>query len=360
MIKHVCYTQINEVPSQKEAAFMPNVTIKDIAQAAGETHPTVSKALNNAPGVRPETRARILELARQMNYIPNVAAKRLVQRRNRSLGFIWPQVEGLFFYHLCSDLQREALRRNIDVVVSMSEPVKALRTFHEHFIDFTLAWFFPEWVPSADFIKERELYEGALTIIGGGQMENAHRIAIDRAKGVYDAVRYLAEIGHRKVAYIGEQNAKSDGYVRGLLDAGLPHHPSRLISMETQYYHGASANRAEAAEKFAGLWHSEHRPTALIIDSQDTAFALINCIYELGISIPEELSVISYDDIPELSIYQVPLTTCGLVTGELVRSILDFYEDYDQDRLPPDPCAQTVLPRLVIRESTRPPRSAGI
>ena len=108
---------------------MPNVTIKDIAQAAGVTHPTVSKALNNAPGVRAETRQRILELAEQMNYIPNVAAKRLAKQKNRSLGFIWPQIEGLFFYHLCSDLQREAVRRDIDVVVSMSEPSKALRTF---------------------------------------------------------------------------------------------------------------------------------------------------------------------------------------------------------------------------------------
>ena len=335
---------------------MSNVTIKDIALAAGVTHPTVSKALNNAPGVRPETRQRILELARQMNYIPNMAAKRLANQKNRSLGFIWPQTEGLFFYHLCGSLQREAVRREINVVVSMSEPVQALRTFHEHFIDFTLAWFFPDWLPGVDFIKERELYDGALTIIGGGRMENAHLISIDRERGTRDAVRYLAEIGHQKVAYIGAKGSKSEGFIQGILETGLRYHPSRLITMDTQYYEGVNANRAEAAQKFARLWRGKHRPTALIIDSQDTAFALINCIHELGISIPEDLSVVSYDDIPELSIYQVPLTTCGPSIDDIVRTVLDVYEDYYQGRISGEPRCQTILPKLVIRDSARPPQ----
>lgn len=334
---------------------MPNVTIKDIAQAAGVTHPTVSKALNNAPGVRAETRQRILKLAEQMNYIPNVAAKRLVKQKNRSLGFIWPQIEGLFFYHLCSDLQREAVRRDIDVVVSMSEPSKALRIFHEHFIDLTLAWFFPQWAPDVDFIKERALYEGEMMIIGGGRMEQAHQIAIDRAKGVYDAVQYLHKIGHRRVAYIGEPGQKSDGFIRGLLDAGMEHHKSRLILADTDYYYqGAAVNRAEITEKFTRLWQSGQRPTALILDSQNTAFSLINCLHELQISIPEELSIVSYDDIPELSIYQVPLTTCGPSIAEIVRTVLDFYEDFYQGRLPEQPFSKIIEPKLIIRDSTQP------
>ena len=79
---------------------MANVTIKDIAIAAGVSHPTVSKALNNAPGVSDETRRKILKLAAQMNYTPNMAAKRLANKGNRSIGFIWPKAEGIFFYHL--------------------------------------------------------------------------------------------------------------------------------------------------------------------------------------------------------------------------------------------------------------------
>ena len=102
---------------------MANVTIKDIAIAAGVSHPTVSKALNNAPGVSDETRRRILKLAAQMNYVPNMAARRLANKGNRSIGFIWPKAEGIFFYHLVNALQEEAGARGIDVLVSMSDSV---------------------------------------------------------------------------------------------------------------------------------------------------------------------------------------------------------------------------------------------
>ena len=80
------------------------------------SHPTVSKALNNAPGVSDETRRKILKLAAQMNYTPNMAAKRLANKGNRSIGFIWPKAEGIFFYHLANALQEEAGARGIDVV----------------------------------------------------------------------------------------------------------------------------------------------------------------------------------------------------------------------------------------------------
>ncbi|MFQ9802123.1 MAG: hypothetical protein ACLR23_28070 [Clostridia bacterium] len=68
-------------------------------------------------------------------------------------------------------LQEEAGARGIDVVASMSDPVTALRTFREHFIDFVMCWFFPDWRPSLDFLKERERYPGQIVVVGGGSLE---------------------------------------------------------------------------------------------------------------------------------------------------------------------------------------------
>lgn len=331
---------------------MPNVTIKDIALAAGVSHPTVSKALNNAPGVNPKTKERILELAKQMDYVPNFAAKRLVNKKNRSFGFIWPDVEGLFFYHLCTTLQKEALRRDIDVFVSMSDPAKALRNFDEHFIDFVLCWLFPQSVPTIDFIKEREAYKGEMTIVGGGTMENTNMVRIDRGKGVYDAVQYLAGIGHKRVAFVGEETDKSTGYIKGMLEAGMEYHTDYLISVVATYYHSIDASRKELSEKFTKLWCSDHRPTALILDSQDSAFVLINILRDLNIAVPDDLSIICYDDIPELSIYPVPLTTCSPSIPKIVDTVLNIYEDFyvgkSQRR------KEVILPELIIRESTKP------
>ena len=333
---------------------MSDVTIKDIAVAAGVSHPTVSKALNNAPGVSEETRKRILKLAAQMNYIPNMAAKRMVKKGNRSLGFIWPKADGIFFYHLANVLQEEANTRGINLVVSMSDPVTALRTFHEHFIDFVLCWFFPDWLPSLDFLKEQERYPGQIAIVGGGALERAHQISIDRKQSIYNAVAYLADLGHRKIAFIGEETDKSGGYLQGVLDKKLDFEPSYFIKVETAYYAGVLANRNELSEKFAALWSSPERPTALILDSQDNSFGFINILREWNISIPRDISVISYDDIPEMSVYEVPLTTCGPSIRVIVDEVMDLYEtQMDVNASHKKRVRREIIPELIIRESTR-------
>jgi LacI family transcriptional regulator len=334
--------------------IIADVTIKDIAVAAGVSHPTVSKALNDAPGVNPETKRRILKLARQMNYVPNVAAKRLVNKKNRSFGFIWPKVEGLFFYHLCTALQKEALTRDIDVFVSMAEPAMALRNFNQHFIDFVLCWLFPNWIPSADFIKERERFKGEVTIIGGGRMDQCNTILIDRGKGVYDAVQYLAKIGHKRVAFVGEDTEKSQGYIKGMLKARMEYDPDYLITIVSTYYNGIEDSRKELYDKFTALWHSDHRPTALILDSQDSAFVMINILRDLDIQVPDDLSIICYDDIPELSIYPVPLTTCSPSISGIVDKVLTIYENFYEGKSSVKQPEEVILPELIVRESTVP------
>lgn len=331
--------------------YMPNITIKDIAAAAGVSHPTVSKALNHAPGVSEETRQRILKIAEQLHYVPNAAARRLANHRNRSIGLIWPQVEGLFFYHLCTRLQQEASRRGIHVVISMSEPAAALRTFREHFIDFAIAWCFPNWTPQLEFVKERELYAGEVVLVGGGQMEHTASVLINREAALRKALSYLSGLGHRRIAYIGEKDVKYDAFLKGILDNQLDYHPSRLITVESLYYASVSANYTELHQKFSALWTGTEQPTAVFLDSQDTAFGLLPVLYQLGIRIPQDLSIISYDDIPELSVYPAALTTCGPSIDMIISALLDLYEEYDHTPGQVLP-SQTVEPILVERSST--------
>lgn len=329
---------------------MGNVTIKDIALAAKVSHPTVSKALNGAPGVNPQTRERILALAKQMNYVPNTAAQRLSNKKNRSIGFIWPNLEGLFFYDLCNTLQKEARTRDIDVLISMAEPAKALRTFDEHFIDFILCWFFAGWTPTSTFIQQRENYRGELTILGGGSLENANQVSINREQGILNAMRYLAELGHKKVAFIGMESDKSNGYLKGLLQYGMEYHEEYLITASSFIYNDREYN-ANYSQRFEKIWNSKSRPTALILDSQGTAFSMLAPLNQLGISIPKDLSVICYDDIPELSIYQVALTTCGPSSKDLIAASLDIYEQYFENDCLPEKRIEVVNPQLVIRDS---------
>ena len=329
------------------------VTIKDIAIAAGVSHSTVSKALNNVPTVSAKTRERILDIARRMDYSPNLAARNLANKRNRSIGLIWPSSQGLFYYNLCDTFQKLAAKRDIDVFVSMSKPARALYNFHRHLVDYAVLWSGPSWRPDAQFAQEKQRFRGQVTVAGGGYTDGVNLLNIDRAQGTFEAVQYLAGLGHRSIAFVGDESDKNAGFMRAVLEFGLKYHPSMMITAQDGFYYQSMMRRKELDTRFTELWRSEHRPTAMIMDSQGSAFALINTLMKLGIEIPEDLSVITYDDIPEISIYPVALDTCGPSIAGIVSAILDDYERYYKSGIVQARELQAIVPQLINRESTR-------
>lgn len=332
---------------------MTHATIKDIAKEVGVSHPTVSKALNQMPGVSEETREKIFAAAKKLNYVPNSAAKRLAKQKNRSIGFIWPADKGLFLYHLCTKLQEEAKKRNIDVLISLSEPAEALKNFQNHFIDFVFSWFLPEWRPDEKFLHEFKLYQGELMLVGGGKLNGTHQLVIERAKGISNAVNYLARRGHKKVAFFGLDSEKKTGYLSGMLENKMEYHDNYLSLVEKDYYADRSGYEAELKEKLSALWFSQNRPTALILDSQNLAIGFLNVFRKLHISIPEDLSVITYDDIPEYSMYPVGLTTCSPSCAEMVDFILQTFEAWYSGDGQGKLADKTLVPQLTVRESVK-------
>ncbi|WP_409345048.1 LacI family DNA-binding transcriptional regulator [Paenibacillus sp. MBLB4367] len=290
------------------------VTIKDIAKAAGVSHPTVSKALNGAPGVSEEIRKKIEKIAKQMNYVPNLAAKRLADRRTNSIGLIWPRLEGLFFYHLGLRLQKEAAGLGLDVILSLDDPPRALRAFHKHFVDQIVFWCAPNWTPSLEFMRQKELFHGQMLLMGGGRLEGTHRIGIDRKGAIYEAVRHLADYGHRKITFIGDSSEKLAGFTQGVLEQKLEYHSDYRIETKE----GEPFPETRVAELLA----KKDRPTAFIVDSQTYAFALIKLFKERNIRIPDDYSLIVYDDIPEMEGMDIPLTTVGPSVRQLAAEAL--------------------------------------
>ncbi|MDF2725779.1 MAG: LacI family transcriptional regulator [Paenibacillus sp.] len=327
------------------------VTVKDIAKLAGVTQPTVSKALNNEPGVGEQTRIRILEIAKELNYVPNLAAKRLVTRHSNCIGLIWPRWNGLFYYHLCNAIQLEVTRRGLTFLVSVAKPATAIQTFNEHFVDRILYWESPVWVPKMEFIKAREAFQGELLLLGGATMEGAHRIDIDRKKGIYKAVQHLAELGHRKISFIGQPSSdKLAGYMQGMFEFRMEHHPDYFIER--------IKNKVpkETVQQMLSLPASQ-RPTALIVDSQGALFQMLSCFRKTRLVIPDDISLIVYDDVPEMEeLFEVPLTVVGPNIQKLAESAVDVLvrENGSKDA-ETAPTAQLVIePDLVIRGSTKP------
>ncbi|MEF3306047.1 LacI family DNA-binding transcriptional regulator [Paenibacillus sp. GYB003] len=298
------------------------VTIKDIAREAGVSHPTVSKALNGAPGVSEDIRKKIVAIAARMNYVPNLAAKRLVDRKTNSIGLIWPKIEGLFFYHLGMQIQKEAASRGLDVILSLAEPPEALRIFNEHFVDGIVFWCAPDWRPNAQFVKRRELFHGSMLLMGGGRMERTHYVGIDRKSGVYEAVRYLAGQGHRRLTFVGNRSDKLTGFTQGLLELRLDYHD--------HYYVQIDPGDSVTDDKLLPLLEAGGEgPTAFVVDSQTYAFELLKLFRKRKIKIPERYSLVVYDDIPEMERMEVPLTTVGPSIPRLAATALDILTGRD-------------------------------
>jgi Transcriptional regulators len=322
------------------------VTIKDIARMAGVSHPTVSKALNNEPGVGEDTRQKILMIAQQVNYVPNLAARRLVDSKTNSIGLIWPQNEGLFFYHLCNKIQKEASALGINVIMSMAEPTAALRTFNEHFVDMVIAWLPPDWVPSVNFLKEKDIFQGKMLVMGGARLADSHRISIDRKTGIYSAMKYLSDIGHHRVAFIGEKSDKLMGFMQGALEFGLEYYTEYIM---------VSDQSTEISEKdLAKLISGDRKPTAFVVDSQGALFCFFRFLRKNHIRIPDDFSLIVYDDVPEMEIIDIPLTTVGPSIKKLACEALDIFKKNSSDIQPKKWIDMEIVPELVVRQSTKP------
>ncbi|RKN81948.1 LacI family DNA-binding transcriptional regulator [Paenibacillus ginsengarvi] len=325
-------------------------TIRDVAKAAGVTIATVSRALNNEPGVNELTRHKIAAIAREMNYVPNMAAKRLANKKSNCIGIIWYNAQGLFYSRWCNDMQRRADLRGFSTMISLAKPDQALRQFKEHFIDRIIYWCRPQSTPTLEFLQENQGFAGSVLIMGGNSVENTHRIGINRKDAIFKAVQHLAELGHQRIAFVGQDAEKLAGFMQGLLEFQLFYHPDFII------HHSSPSPLPEAS--LSGLIRKgpQERPTAFVVDSHGMLFEFIRITKKHNISIPKHFALIVYDSIPEMEqILDVPLTTVGPSIDRLSEAALDILTAEEPDSPDGKWIDITVEAELTIRESVLRP-----
>ncbi|TNJ64583.1 LacI family transcriptional regulator [Paenibacillus hemerocallicola] len=295
-------------------------TIKDIAKLAGVTFVSVSRALNNEPGVSEETRRKILDIAKQINYVPNLAAKRLVDRSSNGIGLIWPKREEPFFYRTCNQIQEEAAARGFTVMVSFAEREEALRSFREFFIGRAICWLDKRSTP--EYTEAKEQFRGKVLEVGGRErwkQENAHWLDIDRKGAIKQAMSHLFELGHTRIAFLGGHSDKWLGYTESLVELGLEFSPELNVM--------TLVGNPDMPQKVRDFVHnySEYGATAIVIDSEAMLREFVKTAYVEGVRIPEQLSVAVYDDVPETqSLLPIPITTVGPDIVGLARTIIDL------------------------------------
>lgn len=324
------------------------VTIKDIAKRAGVSFSTVSKALLDNPNIKAVTKERIWEIAREMGYQPNIAARSLVSKKSGAIGIIWPTVERGALSTLITKLNDELEERGYTTLFSISRAEAAIESFNRFRMDAVLLF----GDRSGGRNKQIEIgrLQSPLLIYGAAGTHPHSTVDVNRGQAIRLAVRHLAELGHSRVAYIGEpdvddpmQAVKIEAFLDESSKLGLHVSKQSVLRME-----GLETHDGYIAATTMFAWESP--PTAVISGGVDLTRGIYRAAREMGFRVPEDLSVVSYDNLPLMEDLDVPTTAVGVSVHTIASVIAEALHQLIES---PDELQSIALePELVARSSS--------
>lgn len=325
----------------------------DVARLAGVSHQTVSRVINDHPNVRPETKQRVQAAIDELGYRRNAAARALVTRRSNTIGVItsasplWGPIGTLVA------VERAARDAGYYVnVAGMSsiEPVAvdaALRRFVDQGVD-GIVVVAPE--AALSHIADPFVTDVPVVLIAAGAepAPGVQIAAIDQEGGARLAVRHLIELGHRDIAHVSgpepwfDATARLVGWRRELAAHGL--RPGLLRSGD---WTAASGHRIGQQ-----LLTRKSLPSAVFVANDLMALGVLKALHDAGVAVPEQISIVGFDDMPGSDYFEPGLTTVRQELDSLGRLCIDIL----MATLNGTPTPAPIVPAaLVIRESTAPP-----
>ncbi|MEX1029057.1 MAG: LacI family DNA-binding transcriptional regulator [Paenibacillaceae bacterium] len=322
------------------------ITIKDIAKQAGVSFSTVSKALRNSPLVTNKTKKRILKIAGEMSYFPNNAARSLVSRRTYSIGVVWPSIERLTHSVLITNINAMLETNSYTTLLSINQVDAAVDTFNRFNVDAILVF------DDQQAVYDRSSLASNVPLLFYGISGNNPYPTIDanRKKAIQLAFDHLIELGHKRISYIGNlpsndhfQEEKVSAFREKLHEYSIPELAHMVVTTDNMdSYDGYSAAKS--------LLTGSQRPTAIISGSYDLTRGILKAAKELSIDIPNALSIISYDHIPQMDELDVPITAVGVPILTIAETITQVLLDIANEKEVPD--SIHLEPEILVRKST--------
>jgi LacI family transcriptional regulator len=294
------------------------VTIKDIARYVGVSYSTVAKALNGSPLVKEDTKAKIVQAARELGYKPNFAARSLVTKKTGMIGVVWPTVERTALTALLTEIHRELKERGRTMLLSMLVGQEAIQLFERLQVDGILL-FENEHEPEIALAPPAGI---PLLSIGKPDRMAVPYMDLRRKQAIRLAVERLADRGMTDIAYIGFQGASTQqadkylGYVDGMLERNLPLVQEWIIRTE-----GSGWEQGYTAAK--QLLQCAKRPQAVISGGYDLTSGVLRALRESGVRVPDDMALIGYDNIPHMGRLEVPVSAVGVPVGRIAASTVD-------------------------------------
>ena len=285
------------------------ITIKDIAKLANVSHTTVSRALNNSPYINEETKAKIKELAKELNYVPNYNAKSLVLLKSYVIGVFFSSItEGTsdtFFHEIIKGINK-VIDKEYNLVIRGIDNYEYSQQIDKKNFDGIIV--VSQSKSDDEFIRTIIEKNIPIAVINRHvDIDGIVNIMSNDTKGAYDAVDYFIKNNHKKIAFIeGNKEYESSlyrkkGYIKALEDNDIPFVEDYVIS--------GKYNLQSGYENMKKLIALENIPTAVFCSNDDIAVGAMKAILESGLNVPNDISIIGFDDSNFCNYVTPPLTS---------------------------------------------------
>ncbi|MEW9123210.1 MAG: LacI family DNA-binding transcriptional regulator [Thermotaleaceae bacterium] len=331
-----------------------NVTIKDVAKKAGVSISTVSRVINNSKPVSSEIRQKVLEVIEETGYSPNPVARSLVMKKSQLIGVIIPDISNFFIGEILNGIEEIGKMYGYDILLcntygDLEQELRYLKLLRAKQVEgiVLMTWYMHDKL--TEYLAEEEI---PLVLINRNTSQlDIPSVSIDNFKGAYEMTKYLIEAGHQSIGFI-RNNLDKDafgfeqyrGYKQAMEESNLEIN-ERLL----QYGNFSLEKAYQIVKQFI---EEKIVPSAIFATSDVMAIGAINALLDHGYKVPEDVSVVGFNDIKLASIYRPNLTTIhqpiydlGAVAMRMIIKLIN--EEEIQDKV-------VILPHeLTIRNSSR-------
>jgi len=341
------------IPNILRAAnnFMSNqakaVTIQDVAKAAGVSVSTISRVLNQKDDVATDTQDRIRAVIDQLGYTSNIAARSMRSRKLNMIGLIVPDLEGPYSFEILKGVNRAIANREYDLLVYTTGDFKKNDTaaHEQHYVSLINGTITDGVLVVTPSFCEFSTKAPLVSIDPNIPNPSHPAILATNYLGAVEAMNYLINLGHRRIAFItGRIGLQTNDRLRAYKDClekyQIPFDPELVVEGDFSTGSGIIAGR--------NLLQLENRPSAIFAANDQTAIGVLQSAKEMGVRVPQDLSIIGFDNISEAEYFE--LTTVDQSLVEMGTTAAEMLIDLINNKTV-DPKVVTIPTRLVIRKS---------
>jgi LacI family transcriptional regulator len=346
-----CSSALSMIRRRKKSM---RVSAYDVAKKAGVSQSTVSRVLNNYPFIKEETRKKVLEAIEELGFTRDEIARGLAQKRTNTIGLIVGDIVNPFFAESTGVIMKQASEMGYDVVICNTNHQdalleKSIQTLIGKRVDGMI-------IASTNKHNKQieQLYQSQFPVVlynTALDSDEMNYVIVDNEKGAYIATEHLIQLGHRKIAFIAGPSTfyamvqRMNGYKRALESYNLP--------LEEAFVYQDIFSYEKVFDFTTGILLQDNRPTSFFAVSDQMALAVLDAVTKLNLRVPEDVSIIGFDDINIASNTYIGLTTIAQHKEKMaalaLQKLIDLIQGEEMESTP----IQIVLePELMIRKTT--------